>query len=94
MTYVSLSNDGMLCLCMCVYNIYFLNYVLLLFFQITVASTWTIEDFKSFIEPSSGSFTISDINLQVPGFCCSLSLSLFQSLLPGRHVLKLRRRKK
>ncbi|XP_022870866.1 pre-mRNA-processing protein 40A-like isoform X2 [Olea europaea var. sylvestris] len=33
--------------------------------KITVASTWTIEDFKSFIEPSSGSFTISDINLQL-----------------------------
>ncbi|KAL2529485.1 Pre-mRNA-proCES [Forsythia ovata] len=33
--------------------------------KITVASTWTIEDFKSSIKPSSDSFSISDINLQL-----------------------------
>ncbi|CAA3022543.1 pre-mRNA-processing 40A [Olea europaea subsp. europaea] len=33
--------------------------------KISVASTWTVEDFKSSIEPSSGSFSISDINFQL-----------------------------
>ncbi|CAI9777197.1 unnamed protein product [Fraxinus pennsylvanica] len=33
--------------------------------KITVSSTWTIEDFKSSIEPSSGLFSVSDINLQL-----------------------------
>ncbi|GFP87572.1 pre-mRNA-processing protein 40a [Phtheirospermum japonicum] len=33
--------------------------------KITVASTWTFEDFKSSIEESIGSISISDINLQL-----------------------------
>lgn len=66
-----------------------------LIFQISVASTWTVEDFKSSIEPSSGSFSISDINFQVPSFCCSLFCPFFIfALASRRHVLETQKKTK